>query len=386
MSGNIPKTADAVVVGGGIVGAAIARQLAIDGLRPVLLEKGAFGGAVSGASLACLGTHMHNTDELAVLVETCQMWKDLAEQLGNPFEYKHCGQLRFILREEDVAVAERWIAQERAFGLPPVLLSPREVQEIEPILTGPIIGASFSPGDATVNPFLAVRELLADARRHGAAVFPSAPVTSLLSQGDTITGVQTPHGQISAPVVVLAAGPWSGKLASSAGIIIPIQPRQAQCLASVRQPPTLRTVIGACESVGGVESGYTQIQQAKSGQILFNTVVSPDATQPNSQDRINEVPLRFVRDSIRMLGLLFPSLANIQLLRSWVRFEAVSPDDRFVTGQLGRPGLMIAAGDNGSGFCRAPFMAKLISQLVREVDPGPLAELYDPSRFGELSS
>lgn len=386
MNGELPKTADVVVVGGGIVGTAVARQLALDGLKPVLLEKGAFGGAVSGASLACLGTHMHNIDELPVLVETCKMWKNLADQLGNPFEYNHCGQLRFILQEEDVAVAQRWITQERAFGLPPELLSPKEVQEIEPMLTGPIIGASFSPGDATVNPFLAVRELLADGRRHGVSAFHSVPVLRVLSHGDTITGVQTARGDISAPFVVLAAGPWSAQLASDAGINIPINPRQAQCLASVRQPPTLRTVIGACESVGGVESGYTQIQQAMSGQILFNTVVSPDATRPNSKDHINEVPLRFVRDSIRTLSLLFPSLSNIQLLRSWVRFEAVSPDDRFVTGTLGRPGLMIAAGDNGSGFCRAPFMANLISHLVRGMDPGPYAELYAPSRFGELSS
>lgn len=386
MTTNLPKTADVVVVGGGIIGTAVARQLAHDGLKPVLLERGSFGGAVSGASLACLGTHMHNIDELGVLVETCRMWKDLADELENPFEYNHCGQLRFIMREADIAVAERWIAQERAFGLPPELLSPEAVREIEPLLTGPIVGASFSPGDATVNPFLAVRGLLADGRRHGVSAFHSVPVVGLLSDGDAITGVETAFGTISAPHVVLTAGPWSGRLAAGAGINVPVRPRQAQCLASVRQPPSLRTVIGACESVGGVESGYTQIQQAMSGQILFNTVVSPGATQPNSEDRINEVPLRFVRDSIRTLSTLFPRLADILLLRSWVRFEAVSPDDRFLTGALPRPGLMIAAGDNGSGFCRAPFMAGLISRLVRGIDPGPFAALYAPSRFKELGA
>lgn len=386
MKPDLPGTADAVVVGGGIVGAAIARQLALDGLRPVLLEQGAFGGAVSGASLACLGTHMHNIDELGVLVETCSMWKELADELGNPFEYHHSGQLRFILREEDIAVAERWVAEERAFGLPPELLTPEEVRRIEPLLTGPIVGASWSPGDATVNPFLAVRHVLADGRRHGARTFHSVPVTGLIRDGDAVRGVRTGAGVISAPHVVLAAGPWSGRLASDAGLDVPIRPRQAQCLASVRQPPSLRTVIGACESAGGVETGYTQIQQARSGQVLFNTVVAPGPTKPHSEDRINEVPLRFVRDSIRTLTTLFPSLAEIQLLRSWVRFEAVSPDDRFLTGELPGQGLLIAAGDNGSGFCRAPFMAGLISRLVRGVDPGPFAALYAPSRFKELAA
>lgn len=384
MNNILPVTADVVVVGGGIVGVATARQLARDGLKTVLLERGSFGGAVSGASLACLGTHMHNLDELGVLVDACQMWKDLSETLRHHFEYHHCGQLRFILREEDIAVAERWITAERAFGLPPELLDPRAVREREPLLTGPIVAASWSPGDATVNPFLAVRSLLHDGVESGLQAFHSTPVTELLQEGDVIKGVRTTKGDISAPHVVLAAGPWSTTLAAKAGIHIPVTPRQAQCLASVRQPPTLRTVIGACESVGGVESGYTQIQQARSGQILFNTVVAPGATEAGSENRINEVPLRFVRDSIRMLGTLFPSIRDILLLRSWVRFEAVSPDDRFLTGKLVKRGLMIAAGDNGTGFCRAPFMAALVSRMIQEKDPGPHAGLYDPARFAEL--
>lgn len=386
MTAELPATADVVVIGGGILGAAVARQLALDGLEPVLLERSAFGGAVSGASLACIGTHMHNIDELSVLVETSSLWKELADTLGNPFEYHNCGQLRFILRPEDVVVAERWIKDERAFGLPPQLLRPEEVREIEPFLTGPIVGASWSPGDATVNPFLAVRHVLGDGCRHGVRAFHSTAVTRLLANGEIITGVRTASGDISTPHVVLAAGPWSARLAQSVGLSIPVRPRQAQCLASVRQPSCLNTVIGACESIGGVETGYTQIQQAKSGQILFNTVIAPGATRPDSEDQINEVPARFVRDSIETLTTLFPDLANIQLLRSWVRFEAVTPDDLFLTGALPRVGLTIAAGDNGSGFCRAPFMAKLVSRLVRGVDPGPSASLYSPSRFRELAA
>lgn len=373
-----------MVVGGGIVGTAVARQLARDGLNTVLLESRSFGGAVSGASLACLGTHMHNLDELEVLVEACALWRGLSEDLGDPFEYNHSGQLRFILREQDIAVAQRWIDGERAFGLPPELLTPTAVREIEPLLTGPIVGASWSPGDATVNPFLAVRALLADARRHGVAAFHDAPVTGLVMRGDRVAGVETAKGTIATDRTVIAAGPWSAHLAQRASVRVPIVARQAQCLASTRQEPTIRTVVGACESAGGVESGYTQIQQARSGQILFNTVVAPEGTRPDAENRINEVPLRFVRDSIRTLTTLFPSLGDILMLRSWVRFEAVTPDDRFLAGRLPPDGLYIAAGDNGTGFCRAPYLARLMSRLLRGVAPAPADALYDPARFAEL--
>lgn len=384
MSDTLPRTADVVVVGGGIVGTAVARQLAHDGLKTVLLEARSFGGAVSGASLACLGTHMHSLDELEVLVEACALWRGLSENLGHPFEYNHSGQLRFILREEDVAVARRWIDGERAFGLPPELLTPAAVREIEPLLTGPIVAASWSPGDATVNPFLAVRALLADGRRHGVSAFHSTPVTGLAMRGGRVVGVETSKGAISAQTTVLAAGPWTAPLAAKASLAVPIVPRQAQCLASVRQPPRIRTVVGACESAGGVESGYTQIQQAVNGQILFNTVVAPEATRTDAENRINEVPLRFVRDSVRTLVTLFPSLADVLMLRSWVRFEGVTPDDRFLAGRLPVEGLCIAAGDNGTGFCRAPYLARLISRLLRAIPAKPADALYDPARFAEL--
>ncbi len=385
MSDELPRSADVVVAGGGVVGAAVARQLAMDGLKTVLLEAQAFGGAVSGASLACLGTHMHNPDELGVLTEGCALWQAFAAESAVPFEYNRSGQLRFVLREADIAVAQHWIAAERAFGLRPELLAPPAVREIEPLMTGPILAASWSPDDATVNPFLAVRALIADGRRHGLVAVRSAPVTGLLRDGDRITGVQTPAGPLTARETVIAAGPWSARIAAHAGLRVPVVPRQAQCLATVRQPAaTIRTVVGACESDGGVESGYTQIQQARSGQVLFNTVIAPQPTPPDAPDRLNEVPLRFVRDSIHTLVTLFPSLAAVPLLRSWVRFEGVSPDNLFLAGRLPLPGLSIAAGDNGTGFCRAPYLGRLISRLIHGAAPAPGDGLYDPARFAEL--
>lgn len=380
MSETLPRTADAVVIGGGIVGVAVARQLAKDGLKTVLVEAKAFGGAVSGASLACLGTHMHGFDEIPILIEACGLWRDLSEELGNSFEYNRSGQLRFILKPEDVAIAERWIAGETARGLGPKLLSPEDVRNIEPLLTGPIHAATWAPDSATVNPFLALRALLADAKRAGVAAFADMPVTRLILEGDRVTGVSTAKGDIAAAVTVLAAGPWTARIARTAGLAVPITARQAQCLASVRQPPSIRMVIGACESAGGVESGYTQIQQAASGQILFNTVMAPQKTPADAENRINEAPRRFVRDSIAMLTTLFPSLAKILMLRSWVRFEGVTPDDRFMAGKL-RDGLLIAAGDNGTGFTRAPFLGRLVSRAARGEAAGLHDGVYDPLRF-----
>lgn len=387
---DLPQTADAVVVGGGILGAATARALALAGMKPLLLEARAFGGAVSGASLAAIGSHMHGIEEYHLLRHAGRLWSDLAEETGNPFEYNRQGKLCYVLHEEDMAVGEDWVRRERALGADVAMLSPEEARAREPLMTGPLIGATWAPDTATVNPFLGVRTVLRLAREAGANARPNTLVTGLAVADSRVLGVETSRGAVSTPNVVLTGGPWTARLAAAVGIGLPIRPRQAQCLASMRQPPdTIRRVISACERAGGVDSGYTQIQQARSGQVLFNTVTAPFDPPEGAQDRIHEVPPGFVLESIDTLLTLFPSLAREPLLRSWVRFEAVTPDSRFLAGGLPLAGLHVAAGDNGSGYCRALMLAQHIAAAVTGDGGLPAdlaasaARLYAPGRFAE---
>lgn len=373
--------ADIAVVGGGIVGASIARELAVRGRNAVLIEQGDFGGAVSGASLACLGTHMNSKDELEILKWSCAAWAELDEALGHAMEYKRCGQIRYVEREEDLVVARDWIAAERGAGLDPELLSPAELRGIEPLLEAPIVAATWSPGGATVTPFLAVRALLTDAARHGLALRSHEPVRDVVRRNGRISGVLTDRGSIEAEAVVLAAGPWTARLAARAGLDLPILPRRAQCLATVALPPSIRAVVGACESAGGVMAGYTQIQQAPSGQVLFNTVLGGGVSAAGAEDHVPEVDPVFVCNSIRTLLWLFPSLARTDLLRSWVRYEAVTPDDRFIVGPTDVPGLYIAAGDGGTGFGRAPAIARVIADTLDGAAPPFDAQVWSPARF-----
>ncbi|WP_116134435.1 FAD-binding oxidoreductase [Tropicimonas sp. IMCC34043] len=389
----LPRTAEVIVVGGGVVGLATALALAEAGLAPVVVEAKSFGGAVTGGSLAGIGAHMHGLPEYDLMRAACGLWRDLATDTGNPFEYRAQGQIGFILDPRDVASGETWVREERALGADCRMLTPAEASEVEPLLTGPIVAATFAPDTATVNPFLAARTLLRRACEKGARAFEHTPITALTVEDDRIRGVQTASGErIAAAHVVLAAGPWTANLAAMANVALPLVPRQAQCLASVRQPPdTLRRVISAVEDAGGVNSGYTQIQQAQSGQILFNTVTAPTATPPEAKDQIREVPPGFVVESIDMLLRLFPALAQIELLRSWVRFEAVSPDHRFLAGPLPVAGLWVCAGDNGSGYCRALMLGRYMAGRIGGGAslPDALIEqagrLYDPARFGEVA-
>lgn len=373
--------AQLIVVGGGIVGVCIARELALRGHRVALHEKAGLGSAVTGASLACIGTHMNSRSEIEILKWASQAWSDLDKSLGGIMEYKTCGQLRFLESAEDRSVAEDWIAFETQAGAPSQLLEPSEVRRLEPLLQGPIEAATYAANAATVTPFLAVRAIVKNALEHGLSLLPHAPVRSLVVRGGKIRGVVTADGEVEADGVILAAGPWTPELARTAGLAVPIRPRRAQCLASVAIEPSIRCVIAACERAGGVAAGYTQIQQAPSGQILFNTVLAGGLSAAGAQDHVPEVDPDFVRNSIRQLLRLFPSLAGLELLRSWVRYEAVTPDDRFIAGATPIENLYLAAGDGGSGFGRSMAVARVIADAVDGRSPPFDASLWSPSRF-----
>lgn len=379
---NIPRTVDVVIVGAGIVGCCAAEAMARAGLKVVLLDKGAIGSGVSGASLSCVGTHMVSTEEIAVLQRGASLWAEVEVRMGCDIEYHAGGQLRFVAHEADRPAAESWVAAEREQGCRVELLEPDEVRRIVPALEGPIACASWSSDDATVNPFLACRAYAGAATAAGAHVLPHTAVNELLHNGNRVTGVATDSGTINCAWVVNAAGSWARRIASMAGVDVPIHPRKAQCLATVSLPPKIPCVVGACESAGGVEAGYTQIQQTRSGQVLFNTVLGGGERPEGTQDIDQAVDHAFVVDSVRTLLWLFPGLAKADLLRSWARYEAVTPDERFLIGPMPDcDGLLMAAGDSGTGFTRAPVIAEMLAAHATDgASPLPL-DPYRPDRF-----
>jgi glycine/D-amino acid oxidase-like deaminating enzyme len=374
---------DVVVIGAGIVGCATAYFMAKAGLRVTLVEKGDIGGAVSGASLACVGGHMVSREELPLLLAARALWQDLATEFDVDMEYRRCGQLRFVAQDADLDVARGWIEAEQAAGATVAMLTPPEVRAIVPALQGEIFGATWSSHDAVVNPFLACRAFATAAGKLGVRVLTHTEATAVKIERGRVTAVVTREGALPTAWVVNASGPWAARVAHTIGIEVPIRPRKAQCLATVAMPPTIPCVIGACESAGGIEAGYTQIQQAKSGQVLFNTVLGGTLRQEGEQDRVPSVDHDFVIDSVRTLLWLFPALAQVDLLRSWVRYEAVTPDDRFIVGPVpDAEGFLMAAGDCGTGFTRAPMIGRLLAELVTEGRPSMPIDLYSTERFG----
>ena len=381
--GELPRQADCIVVGGGIVGVATALELQRAGVSVLLLEHGALGNGVSGASLAALAAHaLARIEDLPVIAAAGRRWAQLAEELDD-IEYRRQGQLRLIADPEEVPSFAALVDEHRALGAPLELLDADRLREVAPGL-GPdaACAAVLSPDDASVQALRAVHAVAGAATRLGVEIRCGVAVTAISDDAGGVE-VTTADGQrIAADRVVLAAGPWTAGLATGLGAVLPLEARRARCAITSVLPPVLAQIASGVEIGGGlgIGEGYFQIQQTRTGQLLFNTVV--DGAIGDSGWWGPGVDDAFLVASSRTLARVVPASAEARLMRSWAAVEAWTPDRRFLCGPLdGHPRVLVAAGDSGSGFLRAPLLGSLIADHVLgrepEVDPAQFA----PDRF-----
>ena len=388
-----------IVVGAGVVGNLTALELARRGSEVQLLEATGVAAGVSGGSLAALTNHLAgDPEDLPFVMDSTRLWAELAEELreatGIDVEYEVAGQLSLIegadhdAGEEAIAYVSGMVERERAQGLDVELIDVDRARSIVPGLAGSrVVGATWCPSDAKINALLACRALVNAGRLRGVTLHQDSPVRELKfdrGQWHVLTG---PGTTFTADAVVVAAGPWSADvLAQSEPLIAKVlKPKRAQCCVTQALPPTIAPVVASISV--GISTGYTQLHQTRSGQVMFNTVTeTDDPRRPDGtfEDRVDH---DFLVTSARTLADLFPSLTDTRLLRAWSACEAWTPDQRFLIGAVGaEPGLYIAAGDSGVGFLKAPMVATSIAAELHGETPPHSLERYAPLRSMEMGA
>jgi sarcosine oxidase subunit beta len=380
------------VVGAGVVGAATALELARQGEDVVLLEADGIGAGVSGGSLAALSRH-HVGDpvDLPFVVESTERWAALAgefrAELGIDVEYEVSGQLSLVEAdrpddaERALAEARTIVEAETTHGLRSELISADRARELVPALHGSrVVGATWAPDDAKINALVACRALVHAAVAAGARVRTATRVDRLIPAGDRWDLV-TGDGRLSADVVIVAGGPWTADIVGEVEprLVASLRPNRAQCCIT---EPVARAIEPVIASISvGITDGYTQLHQTRSGHVMFNTVCETrDPRRPDGRLE-DHVDHGFLVASARQLVDLFPHLERARLLRAWGACEAWTPDHRFLIGPVGsQEGLFVAAGDSGTGFLRAPMVARALWCLIRGRECGFDVGRYEPLR------
>jgi len=389
---------DALIVGGGVIGCAVAYELAKDGLRVTLLERAGLCAGASGANAALIWPQaMKRGIELELTLSCARRFPTLGEELGADIEYRRSGGMVAIETDEQWAWMTEYVAGQPAVGLPAELLDGGEARRREPLLAPDLRGAMFAEHGGTINPFRLTLGYARAARERGATLVTGTEVHGLLRRGDRITGVRTSGGDLEAELVILAGGAWSGALAATADLRVPVTPRQGMMVVTEPAPFRLRHVLKPIKTDRDMwrfsqpwppdapgTPGYDPNLPPGKGMGLAQTVAGNLVIGSTSRfvgmDRAPTLAgIRYVLDHACKIA---PAVGRLRMLRTWAGLRPYTPDGLPLLGPApGVDGLVLATGHDGSGIGMSPVSARLIAAVVTKADPPLPLEPFDPRRF-----
>ena len=361
------QRASTVIVGGGIVGAAVGYFLAERREKDVLLlERGELG---SGTTAGGLGGIRHQfVDELDVRLSmlAAKTWRAFDELTGARHDFRERGYL--FLANTDAGLAQLRAAMplyERV-GVNVEMVDPVTIADLVPgMRVDDLRGGRFGAEDGYGDPLQALAGFAAFAQLGGVRVREHVTVRELLRTGDRVTGVRTDAGDISADRVLLATGCWTGPLAATAGVAVPIWPYRRSIMESrpiaplADAPMVVEWESGFHFRPKGTAVRFAMPNLTTDGSVEKAPASAPD-TFPGDFAKL-EVPSALAPWVRARAAWRHPAFADLAIRSSWSCYYEMTPDDHPVVGAVpGVESLYIAAGFSGHGFMHAPATARLV--------------------------
>ena len=365
------KNPDVLVVGGGIVGTAIAWRLAKAGVSVTLLEKGEIGRESSWAAGGML-TPVHLADYPPALAEICgaslALYEPLCREIlaasGVDPEYRVTGLLLVVTDDAGEEAARELETWKRERNQPVERLSRTEAIEAEPRLTPHLRRALRLPDIAQVRNNRMAVALAEAAKRRGADIRVNTPVTGFLRVPGRLTGVKTPRGDVYAGTTVLSAGSWSSELLRPLGLDLKVKPIKGQILLAGGAPDFCRHMI---------LDGESYLIPRADGRILIGSTLE-DAGFDKS------VILETLGDLAARGARLMPELGKLPLVTSWAGLRPSTPDRLPYLGKGPMEGLIVATGHYRNGILLAPITAEIVADLLAGQSPAVDLAPFDPTR------
>jgi len=369
------NSAEVIVVGGGVIGAAVTYYLAEAGVEVTLIERG---DVAVGTSSACDGNvlaidKMPGFDS-QITLQSQWMLSELVDRLDCDLDYKQRGSVLVVEDEEQSLVARDWVAKQQDAGLPMRYITGEEVFENEPLLARDVVGLVECASDSSLDPMALVYGLIKGARKMGATVCPFTEVRSVLRDPNgAVHGVVTSTGNMSGRYVVLAAGVWTPGIAETVGVTVPISPRKGHILVAERTPRNARRKLMEfgylMAKFGGKEKRKVSPDVEKYGIAMVfeptghgNFLIGSSREFVGFDTRCNTEVLRLMaRRALRF----FPKIEDVNVIRSYAGLRPYTPDHLSIVSPVPAvPGLYIAAGHEGDGIGLAPITGKLIAEMI----------------------
>jgi len=373
------ERADVAIIGAGVMGLAIAYNLAARGQRRILvLDAHHLAWGASGRNGGGVRQQWSTEMNIRLMQESVEICAHFAEQMRINVWMRRGGYL-FLARSQGAAdQLTRNVALQNKCELPTRMITPAEAQELVPELeVSPFVAACYNPTDAVVFPWPFVWGYARAAAKRGVQIRTELPVTAIDRRGDDFV-LSTPAGPITAGRVVCAAGAWSPAVARLAGGALPDRPVRHEILSTEPLKPFLKPMVSE------IETGL-YVSQSLRGELVGG-VSLPEEANPDRQVRMGS-RLAFLTRMARGLIGLMPRLGSVKVVRQWAGPYDVSPDGNPIVGELpGVPGFYVVCGFGGHGFMMAPVVARHYADFLHGDPPHAFFQAWRASRFADGSA
>ncbi|HVM18106.1 MAG TPA: FAD-binding oxidoreductase [Gaiellaceae bacterium] len=372
---QLPPTADAVVVGGGVMGAAIAFHLAArGGGSVVLLERAAVCSGPTRHSTAIVRLHYTQPLLVRMALHGLRTYRRFEDAVGSSSGFARTGML-FGVAPEERAMLEQNVAVGRSEGAETFVVDAEQVAELDPRIVADDLAFCFEPEAGRCDPYLVTAGFAAAARRAGASVAEGVRATAVSADGT----VDTTAGRIAAGAVVVAAGVWSRPLLAPLGYDLPVHAAPAEVGRyrlpdGFTPPPAVADFSGPQLYFCPVEPGFLEVGSLAPAHA--DETVDPDVPPEGARADTLDAYARALR--LRLRG------SNGGHWRgAWTGVYDVTPDWEPTIGRVpGCDGVHVAAGFSGHGFKLAPAVGTALAELVLDGASRTFdLDLLAPDRF-----
>jgi sarcosine oxidase subunit beta len=349
------KTADIVIIGGGVIGVSIAYHLALK--KPgkiILLEKGQLGEGSTGRCVGGIRLQFSTEINIRFSLESMKTFEHFEEEFGVDPEFRRIGYLFLGTTPQEMEVFKENVKLQHTFGIPLELLGSQEIGKRWPYLrVDDLLGGTFCSRDGYAGPSEVLTGFTKGARREGAKIYEMTEVLGISLKGDRVCGIRTKEGEISCHVVVNSAGPYASTVGDMAGVRIPVKPLRRQIfvtapfrLSDQTIPLTIDFHRGwyfRREVDGFLLSGSLDVEPS------FRTNVDYEAMAEASENAVYRVP----------------ALEKARIARGWAGLYEISPDNHAILGRVPEVnGFIVANGFSGHGFQHSPAVGRVIAELI----------------------
>jgi glycine oxidase len=370
-------SAEIVIVGGGVIGLAVARALAARGVEDILLlERAAIGREASYAAAGMIAPQVEADESNAFFRLLCAsrdcypaFASTLQEETGIDVELDTTGILYLALTSADEENINRRFEWQTRAGLRIERITAGEVRKLEPCISNDVRAALRFPLDIQVETRLLVKALAESCRQRGVRLVTDTRVQSVKSNAGKVVGVETSSGFIATNNVIVAGGAWSSMIQGLPDI--PIEPVRGQMLCFRSEPKLANHVIYS-------PRGY--VVPRRDGRLLAGST-----TEKAGYDKaVTNAGMQEIQSNAAEIS---PSIQALRILDSWAGLRPRAADNLPVLGPCGEiKGLVYATGHYRNGILLAPLTGELIaSAIIDEVIP-PLLTAFTADRFGLVPS